>query len=70
MKWYWKKRSPEDSPAKQVLAEFEWPVQKPRGKPAMTWLEIVKKQIINRGLSIEEAELLTEDPVGWRKFIN
>ena len=71
MQWYGHcKRLPEDSPAKQALAEYERQVQKPRGRPAMTWLEIVKKQIINRGLSIEEAELLTEDRVGWRRFIN
>jgi len=39
------KRLPDDSPAKQVLEELERVVKRPRGRPATTWIGIVKKQI-------------------------
>ena len=61
-------RLPDDSPAKQALIEFERIVQRPVGRPIMTWFEVIKKQLKEKGLKYEEAKILTQDRIKWRQF--
>jgi hypothetical protein len=64
------KRLPDDSPAKRALEEFERQVTKPVGRPATTWMEVVKRQVNQKGLKYEEAVKLTQDRINWRRFVN
>ena len=63
-------RLPEESPAKQALNELERVVDRPVGRPIVTWIEVVKKQMKEKGLDYKKAITLTQDRVGWRQFIN
>ena len=60
-------RLPDESPAKQALTEFERLVQRPVGRPMTTWVEVVKKQFKEKGLTYEEAKLLTQDRAKLRQ---
>ena len=71
LKWYGHcKRLPEECPATIALEEFERLVEKPVGRPITTWLEVVKKQLIEKGVTYHEAIAMTQDRVKWRHFIN
>ena len=71
LKWYGHcQRLPEESPAKQAMNEFERPVQRPVGRPVTTWLDVVKKQLKEKGTEYEDARTMTQDRVRWRTFIN
>jgi hypothetical protein len=63
-------RLPEESPAKQALRELERETKRPRGRPAITWMELVRKQIEAKGMNYREAVELTQDRIGWRRFVN
>ena len=63
-------RLPEESPAKQALKELERETKRPRGRPAISWMEMVRKQIEAKGMNYGEAVELTQDRIGWRRFVN
>ena len=63
-------RLPEDSPAIQALREAERKVARPRGRPITTWLDIIKKQLQEIGISWEEAKIIALDRKRWRNIVN
>ena len=71
IRWYGhSQRLPEESPAKQALYEIERRVEKPVGRPMVTWIETVTKQLKEKGIEYEEARKMTQDREKWRNFIN
>ena len=55
-------RLPNETPAKQALTEALTPVKKPRGKPKLTWLGLIVKDMatINIRVSLDNLEELIE----------
>ena len=62
-------RLPEDSPAKQALAEIERPVRKPRGSPKLKWITIVKQQLNILNISWEQAQDISQNRHRWRQVV-
>ena len=62
-------RLPEDSPAKQALAEIERPVRKPRGSPKLKWITIVKQQLNILNISWEQAQEISQNRHRWRQVV-
>jgi hypothetical protein len=60
-------RLPEKTPARLALAEAERPERRPRGKPKITWLTNVQRQLEKMGLTWEEAKKLAVDREAWRE---
>jgi hypothetical protein len=63
-------RLPEGAPAKLALKEAERDVPMPRGRRKTTWLETMKKQISNVGLTYSQAKGCAIDRDCWRAIVN
>ena len=63
-------RLPEECPARKAIEEFERPVKKPRGRPITTWINIVKKQLNDVGITWEQGKQLAKDRKQWRDIVN
>ena len=64
-------RLPESCPAKQALYEALKPVKRPRGRPQITWIEIIRKQLKNIGFdTIYDAIESARDRYNWNKIVN
>jgi len=65
-------RLPEDTPARQALAEYQRPVKRPRGKPKTTWISAIQKELkeIQTDLTIEKATELAQDRQIWRDIVD
>ena len=71
LRWYGhSQRLPEESPAKQALYEIERRVERPVGRPMVTWIETVTKQLKEKGIEYEEEDKMTQDREKWRNLIN
>ena len=64
-------RLPENCPAKQALYEALKPSRKPRGRPQITWIETVSKQLKTLGIdNIFDAIEYARDRKLWQKLVN
>ena len=63
-------RLPENTPAKQALAEFHRPTKRPQGRPAPTWLALAKKDI-NTTQPTHDPTLtqMANDRDAWRALV-
>ena len=58
-------RLPDDSPAKEALDYATQPSRRPRGKPALTWIAMMKSRFADIDLSWEEALTTAKDRHEW-----
>ena len=63
-------RLPEETPARQALIEVDRSVARPQGRPRVTWLEVVKKQLQNIGIAWTDAKTLAQDRERWKDILN
>ena len=61
-------RLPDDTPAKKAFAYAQLARARPRGRPSLTWLAMMKKRILEHGLVWEEACTLARDRIAWKDF--
>ncbi len=62
-------RLPDTTPAKQSLREAERESKKPRGRPKLTWLKMIQKQLNELNIKYADIEILTSDRNNWRQII-
>ena len=65
-------RLPEDTPARQALAEFDRRTKRPVGRPKPTWLAQTRKEIyaIDASLKIDEYLMTqTDDRKAWKQWV-
>jgi len=63
-------RLSDDTPVKKALHYAVSPYKKPRGRPPLTWLSIMKKQLSEElKLSWEKACQLAKDRDVWKRYI-
>ena len=63
-------RLPDDSPAKEALSHATQPSRRPRGKPAVTWIAMMKSRFADIGLSWEDALLTAKNRQEWGKLVS
>ena len=61
---------PDKTSAKQALKECERKTRNPQGRPKLTWLKQIRKQIEEMKLNYQDIETLTSDRFLWRTLIN
>ena len=64
-------RLPEDTPARQALAEAQWQVRRPRGRPKTTWISAIQKELkeIHEDLNLLAATEKAQDRTLWMTII-
>ena len=63
-------RLPADNPAAQALGHATRECRRPRGKPATTWISMMKSRFADIGLSWEEAITTARDRNEWGNIIS
>ena len=63
-------RLPRDTPCRQAIDEVNRTTLKPRGHPITTWFSIVKKELTEKGIDINNIETLAENRNKWRTIVN
>ena len=61
-------RLDERTPARQALDEFIRKTKRPRGKPKLTWLKTVEKDL-NTTFDLDYLTTLASDRVAWRDLV-
>ena len=64
-------RLPEDTPARQALAEAQRQVRRPRGRPKTTWISAIQKELkeIHEDLNLLAATEKAQDRTLWMTII-
>ena len=71
MKWFGHLiRLNKDTPAQKALRVSRKKCKKPRGKQKLTWIEMMRKQLVRNGFTWEEASELAMDRKRWRDICN
>ena len=60
-------RLPDDTPAKQALYESDRKVKRPRGKPKITWTNMIKKDLQSQKL--QDINEKAQDRDAWRVIV-
>ena len=71
--WSWfgqLSRLPHDSPAQQALEYATRPIRRPRGKPATTWISMMKKRFADIGLSWDAAIKTAKSRSEWNTLLD
>ena len=61
---------PEDIPAKIAMKYALEEYKRPRGRPNLTWISLIKKDLSELALNWNEAIDLATDKPGWDRLIN
>ena len=71
LKWFGKViRADESTPVKKAFNYANAPYQRPRGKPTLTWLSIIKSDFRNRNLTWDEAINTAIDIKTWETIVH
>ena len=63
-------RMDSDIPAKKALHFAQQQYQRPRGRPKLTWINLVTEQLLNNmGITWEEASKTANDRKSWRTLV-
>ena len=70
MKWFGHlMRLDENTPARKALKVALIKLKRPRGRPKLTWIELMRKQLQANNLTWEEASDLAKDRKEWRDIL-
>ena len=61
-------RMSEDTPARRALAEAEMDERRPKGRPKLTWLALMKQYLAKHEINQKGAKEPAQDRVCWRSF--
>ena len=59
----------ENTPARKVLRVALTQSKRPRGRPRLTWIELMRKQLEAMGLTWEEASHQAGDHEHWKDIV-
>ena len=64
-------RLPKETPVQKALVYAQTPYKRPRGKPKLTWLTLMKKQLIDdHNMSWEDACDIALDKHQWKSYVD